>query len=466
MRSTTTSVCHSAHQPIDGDAVAYFRFLFGTVGLFWAFKQFSTQSIEYLYILPRYHFHYYGFEWVELFGSTATKWELLILGLAAAGIALGLCYRIAAFTFATVFSHLFLADKCLYQNHYYLICLVAWIMVIIPANRVASLDACLLPKNLVTVPRWSLWLLRFQIGVPYFFGAIAKINGDWLAGEPMRSMLAQRTDTPFVGQFFTQVWCVFFFAAGGLLFDLLVVPALLTRRFRILACGFAIAFHLTNAWLFTIGVFPWFMLFALPIYFPAGSIRRLIGYPAVDTAGLSPESVPATWRLRLGITFLLMFVFVQVMLPLRHFAIPGNVNWTEEGHCFSWHMLVRGKRCALRLTASHPETGKTGTIDLRPYLSELQLSRVAREPRLIHELVRYVEHDLRVKGIENVQIRALALASMNGRKPQHLVDPTVDLTHAPLGFLPPPWIVPLHEPLRKQAWDVPIQEWEDAVSSR
>jgi vitamin K-dependent gamma-carboxylase len=39
--------------------------------------------------------------------------------------------------------------------------------------------------------------------------------------------------------------------------------------------------------------------------------------------------------------------------------------------------------------------------------------------------------------------------SLNGRKPQLLVDPTVDLARERASMLPARWIMPLTEPLRK-----------------
>ena len=55
-------------------------------------------------------------------------------------------------------------------------------MIFIPAHRKFSVDAMLRP-SLTTefAPAWSLWVLRAQMGLVYFFGGIAKLNGDWLA---------------------------------------------------------------------------------------------------------------------------------------------------------------------------------------------------------------------------------------------------------------------------------------------
>ena len=47
----------------------------------------------------------------------------------------------------------------------------------------------------------------------------------------------------------------------------------------------------------------------------------------------------------------------------------------------------------------------------------------------------------------NVEVRALADASLNGRAWQPLIDSTVDLSREPLRLGSAPWIVALTEPL-------------------
>jgi hypothetical protein len=276
-------------------------------------------------------------------------------------------------------------------------------------------------------------------------------------------MLAERNGLPVFGPWLEQEWCVYVFVFGGLFFDLLVVPALLVDRLRLFACVCAIAFHLTNSMLFPIGVFPWFMLLTLPLYFPPGSLRRLLFPSSRQT---DPADHGQRDRGNRGLALVLaVYVLWQVLFPLRHYAIPGNPSWTEEGHCFAWHMLVRGKRSGLRIVARDPRTGQSGAVDLRPYVTEFQLKRVSRDPRLIHELALYIAEDLRTLGFEGVEVRALALVSLNGRKPQLLIDPDVDLARQEQTWRTPSWIVPLREPLPETPWNVPLSEWEHTVKT-
>ena len=51
-------------------------------------------------------------------------------------------------------------------------------------------------------------------------------------------------------------------------------------------------------------------------------------------------------------------------MPLRHYAYPGNVSWTEEGHQFSWRMMLRDKYTEhIEFIAFSPKTGETWKID-------------------------------------------------------------------------------------------------------
>ena len=74
-----------------------------------------------------------------------------------------------------------------------------------------------LPSALV--PAWALWIVRFQVAVPYVYGGLAKLNGDWLAGEPIRSWLIARSAQSVVGPWLAQEWLVFTICYGGLVFD-------------------------------------------------------------------------------------------------------------------------------------------------------------------------------------------------------------------------------------------------------
>jgi len=67
---------------------------------------------------------------------------------------------------------MFLLDQSKYLNHFYFASLFSFIMIFVPANRAFSIDALLWPKlKERPIRRWTVWLLRFQMGCVYILFA-------------------------------------------------------------------------------------------------------------------------------------------------------------------------------------------------------------------------------------------------------------------------------------------------------
>jgi hypothetical protein len=125
--------------------------------------------------------------------------------------------------------------------------------------------------------------------------------------------------------------------------------------------------------------------------------------------------------------------------------------------------MLSDKWSALRFVVTDPATGRRGPLDPRPYLDERQFEKMSEDPEMILEFCRFLGREIVRAGYSRREIRAVVLCSLNGRKPQLLIDPTVDLTTVRRSFGRQPWIVPLHEPLRAEPWTVPPSEWEKYV---
>jgi vitamin K-dependent gamma-carboxylase len=458
--------------PIDIAALVVFRVAFGAIMLWEVFRYAGYGWIRYKYIDPVYHFAYPGFEWVQRLPGDGMYLHFAVLGVLAVCIMVGLFYRAATVLFFVAFTWLFLLDQAYYLNHFYLICLLAFILIFIPAHRAFSLDVVRRGVQASsTVPGWALWLLRGQIAVPYFFGGIAKLNGDWLRGEPMRMWLAERTAFPLIGRWFTEEWMVFAFSYGGLLLDLFIVPLLLWRRTRIPALMIGAVFHLMNNALFSIGIFPWMMIAANTVFLPPDWPRRVwrelnisrsveqseftVSPPLKQGAILkfdasnlsiarrfSAGSGEITLRQLAILSALAIFALYNIALPLRHFFIPGDVNWTEEGHQFSWHMKLRDKRAEAQFTVLDPATAETWSVDPHDYLTWDQVDEMLTRPEMIRRFCQHVASVFRVEqGIE-VEVRAWVMVSLNGRPSQLMLDPDANLA---AHEYPPDWIMTLVE---------------------
>src|ERR1700752_584089 len=269
-------LCAALFSPVDISFLVSFRVLFGGIMLWEVYRYFTRGWIARYFVDPALNFTYYGFSWVKPWPGSGMYIHFIVLGVAAACVMAGFFYRIAAPGFWLAFTYFFLLDQTRYMNHFYLVCLLSFLMCFLPAERAFSVDALLRRKiRSDVVPTWTLWLLRAQIGIPFFYGGIAKLNSDWIpGGEPMRSWLRPLTRVAGGSPVFTADWVVYTFVFGGLLLDLLVVPLLLWRRTRIFAFAAAVLFNLINATIFDIGIFPWLMLGALLIFFPPDLLRR------------------------------------------------------------------------------------------------------------------------------------------------------------------------------------------------
>jgi hypothetical protein len=450
MRDRIQRLTRRLFEPVDIAPLVYLRIVFGCVMLWEVCRYFEHGWIERYYSPADFHFTYFAFDWLRPWPGQGMRVHFAVLGLAAACIATGLFYRLAAAVFFLGFSYVFLLDEAHYLNHFYLICLISFLLVFVPAGASCSLDVWLRRKRRADyAPAWSLWLLRAQIAIPYVFGCIAKLNSDWLHGEPMRMWLARRSDYPVLGSFVHEEPLVWLFTIGGVLLDMLVVPCLLWRRTRIPALLAAASFHLLNAWIFRIGIFPWLMLASSLVFFPPEWSRRLLqlarlpigAQPVHDAAAVSPVAS------RLVPLFVATYVAAQLLLPFRHFLYPGNVSWTEEGHRFSWHMKLRNKEGKVRFLVRDPRTGREWSVDPAERLPGWQLDMVQTHPDMILQYSHHLAGISRSKGFDEVEVRALARASLNGRRSQSLIDPSTDLAKERRTLWPKSWILPLTEPL-------------------
>jgi len=458
------------YAPVDIASLVVFRIAFGAIMLWEVWRFFQYGRIARYYIDPSFYFTYFGFHWVRPWPGDGMYHHFWLLGVLAVCIAIGALYRVAAGLFFLGITYVFLLDQTTYLNHIYLVCLVSFLMALVPAHRALSVDTWIWPNRAASVaPAWALWLLRFQIAIPYTYGGIAKLNPDWLQGEPVRMWLARRASDPLVGPYMTSEWTVGLIAYGGLLFDLAIVPMLLWRRTRLLGYALALAFHLTNAYLFNIGIFPWFMIAATLLFFPPdwpralwlrarGLAQRLMrvhtpashSAPSAMIASTSLAAHPAPGPgARLLVSFLALYVVAQALIPFRHLLYPGDVAWNEEGHRFSWRMKLREKSHQIIYLAYSPSSGRTWMLPPRDYLTERQEDDLDGRPDMILQLAHHMADDLRARGHADIEIRVRALTSLNGRRRQDLVDPNIDLTTRHRSIWPADWLLPLTEPLRR-----------------
>lgn len=445
MGAVASRVGEAATRPVSAASVALFRIAFG-VAMVVNVALYLPDHVRQYYIEPTVHFPYDPLTFVRPLPGIGMYLVYVAMALTGALLAIGLWSRVAAGAFFVLTTYVFLIDSTFFQNHEHLISLLALLLTVLPVHRRWSVDARRHPERRSdTVPAWVLWLLRFQVGVPYLFGGIAKLNRDWLQGEPLRLWLARRGQSGIAGTVFSAEPVVWFMTYGALVLDLAVVWLLLHRRTRVPAFVVATIFHLLNARLWGLWIFPWLMIVSTTLFFapdwPERAIVRFRGSTAPSPPGVVAPVRPRLSRLVVG--FVAVWVAVQVTVPLRHLAIPGSPSWTEAGHRFAWHMKLREKTGTATFVITAGD--RTWRIDPAEELRGKQLLRLPGDPQRLVQLARHysAQHG-------RAEVRVESLVSLNGRRPQPFVDPAVDLASESLEWRrAPSWVLPLEEPLRR-----------------
>lgn len=430
--------------PVDVAGLVVFRIAFGALMCWDACRYVLLGWVSTHYIQPELNLKFVGFHWVGTLPGPLMYAVFGVMVASSAAICIGAHYRLSCILFFLSHTYVFLVAAEYYLNHAYLISTVAFLLTFVPAHLALSIDVTRVEGlHRKRVPRWAYVLPMAMMTLVYVYGSIAKMNPDWLAGEPVRHWIAGRADTAIepVAAFLRSELAVMLVSINGILFDLLVVPMLLYKRTRMLAVGLSITFHLTNHYLFNIGVFPWFSMAMTTLFFEPDWPRRLpfgageeLSHK-IDHVGSSPPndeeppvpSRPPEKEQRRVTALLAAVVVFHALLPLRHHLYPGDVAWNEEGHMFSWRMKLRNKRGRFSLRVVDEATGNEWTVYPDNQLTGRQYRKAATRPDLMIYYVHYLrdayERDMNM----DVAIYADAFVSLNYRPEQRFVDPEVDL---------------------------------------
>jgi hypothetical protein len=441
--------------PRDGSSLAALRVLFGLLMASSIARYFANGWIDRFYVGRRFHFTYWGFDWVEPLPATGMYVLFAVMGVAALCIALGLFYRAATITFFVLFTYVHLLDVTNYLNHYYLVSLLSLVLCVLPLHRVASLDARLRPSlRVATLPLWMIALVRLQVGLVYFFAGLAKLGPDWLLhGQPLGIWLHARSDMPIVGPYLDETWVALAMSWAGFLFDTTIVGWLLWRRSRPFAYAVVCTFHFFTHILFDIGIFPFVMTLAATVFFEPDWPRKLwarLRRRAATSVEPDPER-SARWQLgRVGLALIAGWALFHVAMPIRTHLYGGDVLWHDQGIRWSWRVMVREKNGSVMYRVRLDGSDREIQVPPSEYLDRYQEQEFAGQPDLVLQLAHHIAEHYRAAGHREVEVRVDAWASLNGRPSQRLIDPDVDLTRVRDGVLPATYIVegPAGPPIR------------------
>src|SRR5690606_7133185 len=88
---------------------------------------------------------------------------------------------------------------------------------------------------------------------------------------------------------------------------------------------------------------------------------------------------------------------------------------------------------------------RTWYVEPRQYLTDRQEKEFAAQPDLVLQLAHRVRDDFVRDGYDDVEVRADAIAALNGRLSAPMIDPSVDLARVEDGLGKASWILPAPE---------------------
>ena len=442
---------------VDNSPLVIFRIIFGLLIVAECWGAIYTGWVQEKIVDPKISFSFIGFEWANVFLGSNMIYMYVAMGILGWLIAFGFAYRFSTIVFALLWSLTYLMQKTSYNNHYYLFMLVSWMMTIIPAHQFFSVDSLMFPKiKRLTMRNWVPTLFTIQLLIVYTFVAINKIYPDWFNGvflqmkfQEYGQLLSIKYNLTGLGKVVSSLEFAQVFAWGGFFFDLLIIPAMLVQRTRGIAIKCAIFFHIFNSAVFGIGIFPFFALAMMIFFYDPIKIQEFIFPKKSFMMDRSDDDNLLTTR-RVMFSYLLCFYVIwQTYLPIRHFIIPGNVFWTEEGHRLSWRMMLRNKAGEVEVFVSKPDPKKKGKfldrekVKLEDYLTYKQIAKMAVNPDMMWQFARYVKFDYAKKGVKDVKVYVDAKVSVNGSEYYQLTNPNYNLAYTTWSYFGhQKWILP------------------------
>jgi hypothetical protein len=421
-----------------------FRIVFGLLMFFSLLRFWWRGWIDTAYLQPKFHFTYQGFEWVQSLGAPGMYLLFAVIIAAALFIAIGLFYRLAAVIFFIGFTYVELIDITTYLNHYYFISLVSFIMIWLPANQYYSVDVVRKPSiQSSKVPSWTINIIKFQLAIVYVFAGLAKINYDWLINaQPMRIWLPAKSHLPVVGSYLYETWVAYLFSWFGAAYDLFIVFFLLNKKTRPFAYIIVIVFHIATAIFFPgIGMFPYVMIVSTLIFFSPQFHHKILSLLPYYSKPAANTTYKFTWH-RLFIPVIIIYVIIQLVVPLRFIFYPGHLFWHEEGYRFSWRVMLMEKAGTAYFTIKEKGTGRRFEVNNAEFLTPLQEKMMSTQPDMIVKFAHLLAGEYKKRNIIDPEVYGEIYVTLNGKRSTLFIDSTVNLAKENNSWKHYNWVLP------------------------
>lgn len=406
---------------VDGASLAVVRMVSAATLFVLSVGVLVTGRVPEMFMSLGVHFQYPLATLVKPLPGNLPYAHMVIIAVTAAAVFVGWRTRLTSVLLCAATLYWFLLDPLYYEDGYYLLALISILVAWLPVNRWMSVDRQIGRETRATVLGWQPWLVQMQLLFVYVFSGVSKLNSDWLSGAPLVERFAV-ADSPVGAQAAIGI------AWGVMLLQLSLGFLLLWRPSRGVGLVLMTLLHVADRLWLHIGVAPvllWALSFVfcapdwprrivarlapaitqLPFLQSAWNAARRIG-GAVDAAfawfddspvfkkraparrsgspAAEPKTRGETMRGEATKYCVVAWLTLQLLLPLRYLAYPGNPRWTDEGRLFAWWGETYDKQGDLSMTLILPDRQLMWTINPRsefPVPLDIMFSQTELERR-------------------------------------------------------------------------------------
>lgn len=425
-------------------SLGLFRIFFGIVLFAQTLWFIKTDFITTNLFEPVLHFKFYYFQFLEPLSKPLMKAMMLLMLFSTLLITIGRFFKYASIFYGVSFTYLWLLDKSYFNNHYYFISLLVFLLIFSDADRWGSLKKT---NEAKTVPYWQIFILKFQIFIVFFIAGINKINTYWLVNlQPMRHILETKASINNYN-WLANDFSFAFFSWLGLLFDLSIGFLIWSGKTRKFAIVFYALFNLINFWLFydigEIGFFPFLLLACLSLFFNPKKINQQLCW--LNKKQYMPVKNRNTSNHQLFFALVIAFVLLQSILPFRHMLYNDNVDWSGKGQRFAWRMKIMFKDPDIHFYLSEEGSTKKTEVNIGNFLNSKQYTNLIYYPDFIPTVAKHIKEEGIKRGFKNPKVTANFKIGFMGHPSQFLVDPDLNLSQIEVHpFQNSSWILPLN----------------------
>ncbi len=430
MQNFTLNFIKELNSPIPSISISIFRLFFALILLVQSYYFIAEEFIVKNIIQPFVLFPFIS----EL--EPASKTFLIIIGyimlVANIGMLFNKSAKFATLIFLFCFTYFWLLDKGYFNNHYYFISLICFLLFLVEKAPSYS-------KNIYT-PKIYLFSLQMMVFIIYFIAGVNKLNPYWLFDlQPMRHILELKSEL-VNNAFFKQELVILCASYLGLIFDLCIGFLLFFKRTQLFAFMSIIVFHVTNYYLFKdvgeIGVFPFLMISTIILFIDPLYLNKIL-----KIKNKKPIETPHCLIMN---KFIFCFLIIQFTLPFRHVFFKGNVDYNGIGQRFAWRMKIMYKESDINYFIVNKMTQEKYTVDITTMLTNRQYNNLKYFPDLIVPLAKKIQLEASEKfGIKNAKITCKYTTSFMGKNKQYLFSPKLDLAKIKPNTLTNKWLFPL-----------------------